>query len=208
MVYYSWENQCWYICIELYSSTAGDRKVFGGPDNLELFEYTQHSDSIISWRSLGLHWDAFQMCLNNRGIELPLKMSAGNKREATYYPPIFCKQSSPFFWTEFTFRCHSFFSPLFILSFHCFHRCIFWSWSFRFSHTLPCHTGRPQKCRTEESVRGAQEFHMQRVNTATARKTHTHTHRSKHSTYPAALTYYTTPALLTLHLPVAVCPVK
>ena len=41
---------------------------------------------------------------------------------------------------------------------------------------------------------GALEFHMQRVNTATARKTHTH--RSKHGTYPAALTYSTTPALL------------
>ena len=40
---------------------------------------------------------------------------------------------------------------------------------------------------------GALEFHMQRVNTATARKTHTH--RSKHSTYPAALTYSTTPVL-------------
>lgn len=32
------------------SSTAGQRKVFGGLDNLEMFEYTKHSDSIISWR--------------------------------------------------------------------------------------------------------------------------------------------------------------
>lgn len=41
--------------------------------NLELLEHTQHSDTIISWRGLSLYWDVFQMCLNNRGIKLPLK---------------------------------------------------------------------------------------------------------------------------------------
>lgn len=51
---------------------------------------------------------------------------------------------------------------------------------------------------------GALEFHMQRVNTVTARKTHTHTHRSKHDTYPAHYSIqhtHRTPALLTLCLP-------
>lgn len=43
---------------------------FGEPGNLELSQYIQHSDSIISWRGLARHWDTFQMCLNNKGIEL------------------------------------------------------------------------------------------------------------------------------------------
>lgn len=47
------------------------RTVFAELDNLELFECIQHSDAIISWRGLAWRWDTFQMCLNNKGIELP-----------------------------------------------------------------------------------------------------------------------------------------
>lgn len=60
------------VFISNNSFTVGWRKVFK-VDNLELLEHIQHSDTIISWRGLSLYWDVFQMCLNNRGIKLPLK---------------------------------------------------------------------------------------------------------------------------------------
>lgn len=61
------------ICVSNNGFTIWYRTEFGKLDNLELFEYIQHSDSIISWRGLAGRWDTFQMCLNNKGIELPRK---------------------------------------------------------------------------------------------------------------------------------------
>lgn len=117
-------------------------------------EYTQHSDSIISWRSSGLHWDAFQMCLNNRGIELPPKMSAGNKGKQLIIPPFSANNHLLSLGRSLHFSVILSFFPSLYSFISLFPSVHFWSRSFRFSHTLPCHTGRPQKCRTEESVRG------------------------------------------------------
>lgn len=56
----------------------------------------------------------------------------------------------------------------------------FWSSGFRFSHTLSCHTDRPQKCRTVESVRGSGIPHAEGKHCSGQEGTQ----RSKQCTYP------------------------
>lgn len=149
------QGHYWEMCIvqQFYNSTAGWRKVFGGLRNLELCEYTQHSDSIISWRSLRRHWDAFQRCFNNRGIELPLKWALEIKG-SNALSPHFLQTIISFLLDRVHFSLSFLLFPSLYSFVSLFPSVHFWSWCFRFSHTLPCHTGQPQKCRTEESVRG------------------------------------------------------
>lgn len=146
--------------------------MFGELDNLELFEYTQHSDSIISWRSLGLHWDAFQMCLNNRGIELPLKWALEIKgsnllsHHSLQTIISFLLGLGLLFSVILSFPLSVFF--LFIVSIGAF---LVLKLPF-FPHSPLSHWS-TTKMQDRGECEGALEFHMQRVNTATARKTHT-----------------------------------
>lgn len=117
------------------------------------------------------HWDAFQMCRNNRGIELPSKRALEIK-ESNLLSHHSLQTIIPFLPSPGDFSLSFFIFPPLYSFFSLFPSVHFWSWSFRFSHTLPCHIGRPQKCRTEREWEGALEFHMQRVNTATAGRTH------------------------------------
>lgn len=114
------------VFISNNSFTVGWRKVFK-VDNLELLEHIQHSDTIISWRGLSLYWDVFQMCLNNRGIKLPLKcgleIKGSNLLSHRFLQTIISVLLDRV--NLFFLFCHSFFSPLFILSLHCFHQRIF-----------------------------------------------------------------------------------
>lgn len=143
------------VFISNNSFTVGWRKVFK-VDNLELLEHIQHSDTIISWRGLSLYWDVFQMCLNNRGIKLPLKcgleIKGSNLLSHRFLQTIISVLLDR---VNLFFSLLSFFLFSSLYSFSSlFPSAHFWSWSFRFSHTLHCHTSRPQKCRTEKSVRG------------------------------------------------------
>lgn len=182
------------ICIkqQCHSSTAGWREVFGGLDNLELFEYTQHSDSIISWRSIGLCWDAFQMCLNNRGIELPLKRALEIKG-SNLLSHHFLQTIISFSPGQSLLFCHSFFSPLFILSFHCFHRCIFGPEASVFPTLSPV-TLVDHKNAGQRRVWGGSGIPHAEGKHSNC-QADTHTHRSKHGTYLAVLTSSTTPTL-------------
>lgn len=93
------------------------------------------------------------------------------------FSPFTCLFHSPLFLLSFTFF-------LFIGSVFPFEH--FWSSSFRFSHTLSCHTGRPQKCRTVESVRGSGIPHAEGKHCTGQEGTQ----RSKQCTYPP-LSYHT-----------------
>lgn len=100
-----------------------------------------------------LHRDAFQMCLNNRGIELPQKWALEVKGSNLLSHRSL--QTIIFFLLDrVDFSLSFFIFPSLYSVFSLFPSVHFWSRGFRFSHTLPCHIGRPQKCRTEQSVRG------------------------------------------------------
>lgn len=119
-------------------------------------------------------------------------MSAGNKGKQLIIPPFSANNHLPslgpsrFFFVVLYFPLSLFF--LFIVSIGAF---LVPKLPF-FPHSPLSHWS-TTKMQDRAECEGALEFHMQRVNKATARKTRTH--RSKHSTYPAALTYSTTPAL-------------
>lgn len=85
----------------------------------------------------------------------------------------------------------------FSFSFHWFSVSIwaFWSSGFRFSHTLSCHIGRPQKCRIVESVRGSGIPHAEGKHCTGQEGTQ----RSKQYTYPPQR--YHTPTSTIISLP-------
>lgn len=101
--------------------------------------------------------------------------------------------------TPFTCLIHyPLFPPLFFGFFSsdcCFYLSIFWSSGFRFSHTLSCRTGRPQKCRTVESVRGSGIPHAEGKHWPGQEGTQ----RSKQYTYPPQ--HYHTPTSTIIFLP-------
>lgn len=113
------------------------------------------------------------MCLNNRGIELPPKMSAGNKGKQLIIPPFSANNHLLSLGPSLHF---SFILPFFPLSLF-FHFIV----SIRaflvpklpfFPHSPLSHWS-TAKMQDRGECEGALEFHMRRVNTATARKTHT-----------------------------------
>lgn len=140
------------------------------------------------------------MCLNNRGIELPLKWALEIKGSnlLSHHSLQTIISLSP--GQSLLFLCHSFFSPLFILSFHCFHRCIFGPEASVFPTLSPVTLVDRKNAGQRRGVWGGSGI-PHAVGKHSNCQEDTHTHRSKHGTYPAALTYSTTPALLTLRLP-------
>lgn len=112
------------------------------------------------------------MDLNNRAIVWAPEMSAGNERKQ-----LIIHHSLQTMMAFNSGLYHVFVPLLFLLSFHCFHRCIFffffWVLELPFFPHSPLSHCSTTKMQDRAECEGALEFHMQRINTGTARKAYT-----------------------------------
>lgn len=119
-----------------------------------------------------LHWDAFQMCLNNRGIELPLKCELEIKG-SNLLSHHSLQTINSFLQEKVDISLSFFLFPSLYSFFSLFPSVHFLVPKLPFFPHSPLSHWSTTKMQDRGVCEGALEFHMQRVKTVTARKKHT-----------------------------------